>query len=102
MSAGSSLAHGRTKSLSTLSGTGDAGEGGVVAKEGKWSGVLAVHPANRTAQKANRRATEEQGEDFTGLIIEKNATTCNFLFCYDVVQCPTHYEVIFFSPLEHR
>src|SRR5262245_33102652 len=95
MSTGSSLAHSKTESLSTRSGTGGEG-GGAVEAGGKPSGARAAQPVSTATEQASIRATNHAGVDGTGLIIEKNTTVCNFLFCGDVVQYRTHHKVVFF------
>jgi|SRR4029453_14162084 hypothetical protein len=101
MRVGSSLAHGKRVSLSTFSGTvvGEGGEGG---DGGNRSGVLAVQPVHRIMKKHKTRVTNMGRDDFTGVIIKKNAIVCNFLFCRDVVQYRTRHRAIFLSPSEHR
>jgi hypothetical protein len=99
--AGSALAHGKTASLSTRSGTVTGGGGGG-EDEGNRMGVLAVQPANRIREKRRMRVANINHGDFTDLIIKKNATACNFLFYRDVVQCQARHRAIFFSLSAHR
>jgi hypothetical protein len=101
MRVGSLLAHGKMVSLSTFNGT-VVGGGGEGEDGGNRSGVLAVQPAHRMMKKHKRRVTNIERDDFTGVIIKKNATVCNFLFCRDVVQCRTRHRAIFLSLSEQR
>lgn len=49
-----------------------------------------------------RVATPMGHDDFTGVIIKKNAIVCNFLFCRGVVQYGIRHRAIFLSLSEQR